>query len=306
MPATQTRRPLTSRQMNMIATLATERTFTPDGEIATQIAEAASGILNIALASSLIDNLLTAPRRSAQGSEALPLPQPTTRAGRMMAAGVIEATVTLPNGQHVTVKASSRKRVGAGWRYCPVTDPFAKVNLSVLGTKVGWMNPGWTVTWRTSNVAYKDAVRALMSYAAGNLATSGGYRVQEASRCGRCFRSLTDPISIDRGIGPECFGRSTGSQHVPATAMAVGASTFTATYTTTADSLTVLADALTASVSPPAAAAPAPVLSGEKQRARDLIAEALDAFCADEDRDFAMNVFDQLAASQPTHQEAAC
>jgi hypothetical protein len=40
--------------------------------------------------------------------------------------------------------------------------------------------------------------------------------VQVESRCGRCTRQLTDPVSIARGIGPECFGRDTGSRHVTA------------------------------------------------------------------------------------------
>lgn len=31
--------------------------------------------------------------------------------------------------------------------------------------------------------------------------------VRHEGRCGRCNRKLTVPESIDRGIGPECFGR---------------------------------------------------------------------------------------------------
>jgi hypothetical protein len=37
--------------------------------------------------------------------------------------------------------------------------------------------------------------------------------IKIASFCGRCGRPLSDPVSIDRGIGPECYGRGTGSQH---------------------------------------------------------------------------------------------
>lgn len=40
---------------------------------------------------------------------------------------------------------------------------------------------------------------------------NGSVEVKEEDTCGRCGRSLTDPTSIDRGIGPECFGRTTGT-----------------------------------------------------------------------------------------------
>jgi len=33
---------------------------------------------------------------------------------------------------------------------------------------------------------------------------SGDLNVFHAGRCGRCGRELTDPVSIERGIGPEC------------------------------------------------------------------------------------------------------
>lgn len=40
---------------------------------------------------------------------------------------------------------------------------------------------------------------------------NGSVTVLEASHCGRCGRTLTDPLSIDRGIGPECAGKATGT-----------------------------------------------------------------------------------------------
>ena len=32
-----------------------------------------------------------------------------------------------------------------------------------------------------------------------------GYHIEHAGRCGKCGRTLTDPVSIERGIGPECW-----------------------------------------------------------------------------------------------------
>lgn len=38
------------------------------------------------------------------------------------------------------------------------------------------------------------------------------YSLVPADLCGRCSRELTDPVSIERGIGPECYGKVTGSK----------------------------------------------------------------------------------------------
>jgi hypothetical protein len=37
-----------------------------------------------------------------------------------------------------------------------------------------------------------------------------GYSVQHEGRCCRCGRTLTDPLSIERGIGPECWEKTGG------------------------------------------------------------------------------------------------
>ena len=95
----------------------------------------------------------------------------------------------------------------------------ARTSIKILDQKVGWVNVdadgNWTLTLRTRREEYRRAILAIFEYAATG-DTAGGERVQEASRCGRCFRTLTDPVSIDRGIGPECLGRDTGSQHIAA------------------------------------------------------------------------------------------
>lgn len=36
--------------------------------------------------------------------------------------------------------------------------------------------------------------------------------VRHEGRCGRCARKLTTPESIDRGIGPECWGKIGGGE----------------------------------------------------------------------------------------------
>lgn len=43
---------------------------------------------------------------------------------------------------------------------------------------------------------------------------NGTVEVKESLRCGHCGIKLKDPVSIDRGIGPKCYGKATGSQAI--------------------------------------------------------------------------------------------
>ena len=59
--------------------------------------------------------------------------------------------------------------------------------------------------------------RAALTYAkTGEAPTpkNGTVAVVESTLCGACGRKLTDPVSIERGIGPECFGKATGSKTI--------------------------------------------------------------------------------------------
>lgn len=331
MPATTTR-PVTPAQQRFVASLAAERTL--DERQRNLVTSAAQGTLSAATTSSLIDELLAAPRQATvtgvratanvgnQDGVRIASPTAQSRAGRMLGAGGVEATVTLDDGRHVTLSIRTRARVGRGWTNANPTDEGARTTIKVHGNRVGWINVTdaaggheWQLTLRTRRPEYVTAVNAVLAYAAGLALPTGAKRVQEASRCGRCFRTLTDPVSIDRGIGPECLGRVTGSRHVNAENSAgINA---VANPEAAVQSLNVIADALTTPVLTEAeqraadlrnevadirqreldaAAVALPSLSGDKARARDLIAEALDAYCTDHDRDFAMRIFDQLAA----------
>lgn len=43
---------------------------------------------------------------------------------------------------------------------------------------------------------------------------NGSVTVVEADTCACCGRKLTDPESIARGIGPECYGKATGTRTI--------------------------------------------------------------------------------------------
>jgi hypothetical protein len=295
MPTPRTFTTITPRQQVFIATLASERAITAEvlpfthRTMRQEIELAANGDLTNREASSLIDALTALPRttnRTEHGGVMAPTPSPQTRAGRMLLAGGIEATVTLPDGQHVTINIRTRRGTGRGYANCGPHDEGARTYIKVLGSRIGWINVSdlgaWTLTLRTRNTAYKDAVIALFDYAAGDAVSP--CRVQEASRCGRCHRTLTDPVSIDRGIGPECYGRDTGSRHV-----ANNESVTVGVDMPTADALNTVEPVRASTVQ-------APTHDDATKRARDLIAEALDAYCSDADTAFAMNIFDRLAA----------
>lgn len=75
------------------------------------------------------------------------------------------------------------------------------------------------------------AARAALRYAQTGAAptpANGTVTVQESLLCGHCGIKLKDPVSIERGIGPVCFGKVTGSR-----AIAVGSAATDGTNRTT-------------------------------------------------------------------------
>ncbi len=47
----------------------------------------------------------------------------------------------------------------------------------------------------------------------GDHPLSAGLQIRLEDYCGHCGRPLSDPQSIDRGFGPECWGRTTKAKH---------------------------------------------------------------------------------------------
>lgn len=146
-------------------------------------------------------------------------PDLDTRAGRQLAAGRLTVTFTsATTGEHITIKAKSRKVVDGNWVASNLED--AKVIFfSVPNAGGGWDDKVGKFTYGKGFVAEPGAdparvfcAKQLVVFAEGRELPSG-LRAQEEDRCGKCGRALTDPISIARGIGPECYGSDTGSKH---------------------------------------------------------------------------------------------
>lgn len=141
------------------------------------------------------------------------------RAARMMEGGRLVATLRSPTGAHITLKLRCRKapeKQGGKWLGCTLAEATI---LFIEVPSDGW---GDRVARVTRSRGFQPdakadpkrvwAARALLSWL-GGFPVAEGLEIMEEERCGKCGRALTDPVSIERGIGPECYGAMTGSQH---------------------------------------------------------------------------------------------
>ncbi len=142
-----------------------------------------------------------------------------TRAGRMLAAGRLTLTFRSPTGTHLTVTAKCRapKDGQSRWASCPEAE--AKIIIfevpsggATWNDRIGKMTARGFTAEPGADPTRLWCVRQLLRYAAGQ-PMPDGLEVREEDLCGCCGRALTDPVSIDRGIGPDCYGRKTGSKH---------------------------------------------------------------------------------------------
>jgi hypothetical protein len=150
---------------------------------------------------------------------------PDKRAGRMLSAGGVVVTVkSKSTGEHITVKLASRFKNDSGrgkkWQPaapCDATHIFFSVpNADRAGwdDKIGTFYPknGKFYEDKNADPARVWAAAAVMQWLNGD-ASEDKATYQESNECGRCGRQLTDPVSIERGIGPDCLGKTTNSQH---------------------------------------------------------------------------------------------
>ena len=141
-----------------------------------------------------------------------------TRAGAMLSAGQLTLTITSQaTREHITIKAVCKARIAGQWKRVPfaeATHVFCSVPSSTWGDRVGTYRPasGQFYADEAADPARVWAAQATLQYACGGTIFSKA-EYAEADRCGRCGRELTDPESIARGVGPECYGRLTDSVH---------------------------------------------------------------------------------------------
>lgn len=149
---------------------------------------------------------------------------PGKRAGRMLSAGGVVVTVrSKATGEHITVRLASRFKnySGSGKKW----EAVGPSNATHIFFSVPNAGPGWDdkigTFYPKSGKFFEDknadaarvwAAAAVMNWLNGD-ASEDKAEYYESNECGRCGRQLTDPVSIDRGIGPECYSKITGSKH---------------------------------------------------------------------------------------------
>lgn len=145
-------------------------------------------------------------------------PDQSRRAGRMLANGRLTATVkSHKTGEHITIKvvcAVNNPSAPYGKKWPAVSpDRATHVFLKDGATQIGMIKlreGRFLRAPQMPSAARLFAAAMVLRYACGEDFQS---EVVEADQCGCCGRKLTDPESIVRGIGPECFGKQTGSVH---------------------------------------------------------------------------------------------
>lgn len=159
------------------------------------------------------------------------MPDLSTRAGRMLAGGRVKVTVSAPSAPHITVLfkcfADNRKRQyddtrSKNWIECPFADASHIFVEVPSATRLGNYNDSIGTFYPKSNKWYEgdnadpvrvDAAIAIANFLMGDTSRFPLLQFKEANECGKCGLELTDPVSIERGFGPDCFGKVTGSVH---------------------------------------------------------------------------------------------
>lgn len=135
--------------------------------------------------------------------------------GLCLAHGRLKTTVTNEDGTHLTLSFKNWKR-GDRRRNVPIYEAeriYIEVpNQTGWGDKIGNVDlaSGAFYTERSADPARVAAALRVIDAVQGREIVG---RIQHPGFCMICSKELTDPISIDRGIGPDCYGNATGSQH---------------------------------------------------------------------------------------------
>lgn len=131
------------------------------------------------------------------------------------------------SGEHVTVVLVARKKKVDGKGWIARTSAAGRVGMTDADcveardpdreypdNYVGRLYTDGP-TWRAGKDA--DRLRAwtaekVLSYALGGYPLDHQADVFIATTCCTCGKQLTDPVSVERGQGPECYGKTTGSK----------------------------------------------------------------------------------------------
>jgi hypothetical protein len=144
-------------------------------------------------------------------------PKGDSRASRMLALGRLTVTITSRQSrQHVTLRLRCKAEGENGWEIVSFDEATHVFIEDYDGELVATYYPTSGVLYykERATMPARWSVQAILRHLGGNF--SGLPMVAEvavADLCGRCGQPLTDPESIERGFGQDCFGVVTSSRH---------------------------------------------------------------------------------------------
>lgn len=163
------------------------------------------------------------------------IPSERTRVGRILSGGHLTATITSKkSGQHISLDFVCKVKTNGTptWKQVVWREAtFVFIN-TVGGDRVatyfpdsGKLSPARGAdpkrVWAAKHVllvagdlmSYEHTETGIGSMNYSEQVDTPLFELTAASICGKCGRELTDPISIQRGLGPHCYGASTASEH---------------------------------------------------------------------------------------------
>jgi hypothetical protein len=133
--------------------------------------------------------------------------------------GALTCTVSSrQTGRHLTLRLRCSRRDPDGpkrWPTVPFDDATHVFVDDFDGEEIAMYAPSrGVIVWAPrATPAAQWTVAALMRYLAGaDTRLIAQAELAAVSHCLRCERELTDPESIERGYGPDCYGEVTGSR----------------------------------------------------------------------------------------------
>lgn len=155
---------------------------------------------------------------------------PELATGRLVRTGAAIVTVRNENDQHLTFRLRARapwtgrdgiERPADGY-WMDLKTSYGEWDACGIATEDGQLRPTSRSTGNHTSLYAAHITLALLANARDTnkhqvTLRSRTYTMLLEERCGKCGRELTDPVSIERGLGPECFGKATGSKRAKGT-----------------------------------------------------------------------------------------
>jgi hypothetical protein len=143
------------------------------------------------------------------------VPDGGSRASQRLQAGALTVTVSSKKTmRHITLRLRCRRKGQSGaWATVPYDQATHLFIEDYDWETIATMYPATGVLYfapKTTEAA-RWCVEAIFRYVNGDYGVERQAELAVEDICIRCGRPLTDPQSIERGYGPECFGMATES-----------------------------------------------------------------------------------------------